>query len=284
MGLSKYKLLVDKRCDFVDCDIVVRTYNEAGNVIPFIRSIKKNNNVRVNFIFLDSGSDDGTLELLKSQDVTIFTIEKEFFNFGETLDFLFSCAKSEWVFSFSAHVGIKGENVLEKSIYYMKKYNAVSGYMRQMENEKNGCSILEKIFIDRCFYKTDKPVIIKGTSQIPSNAAAVYRKEAWEKCRFGIINGSEDKNWARENYKKGATMIYIGNIVVEHSHNEHPSKYYKRMLMNYREQHRMGVKRNCYIQFIKVFLGIMCFGMKFCAFDAFEYAKANYRASKEIYK
>lgn len=79
-------------------------------------------------------------------------------------------------------------------------------------------------------------------------------------------------------------MIYIGNIVVEHSHNEHPSKYYKRMLMNYREQHRMGVKRNCYIQFIKVFLGIMCFGMKFCAFDAFEYAKANYRASKEIYK
>lgn len=284
MDHSKYKVLVDKRFDDADCDVVVRTYNEAGNILSFIRSVKEKSNLKVNLMFLDSGSDDGTLELLKTQDVTIFTVEKQFFNFGDTLDFLFSCGKAKWIFSFSAHVDINEKNMLETSIKYMEKYKASSGYMRQIENQKNGCSILEKIFINRCFYKTDKPVIIKGCSQIPSNAAAVYRRDAWEKCKFGSVNGSEDKKWARDNYKNGQIMIYMGNIKVEHSHNESPSKYYKRMLINYREQQGMGVKRNSYIQFLKIFLGIMCFGIKFCIMDAYHYAIANYHASKEIYR
>lgn len=285
MNLEIYKCLIDNRSSSVECDIVVRTYNEVGNITRFIREIKNQKKCNYNIIFLDSGSDDGTLELLKyEENISLYTVPKEKFNFGDSLDFLVSRAMSNIVISFSAHVDILDDLLVRKAIDYLEDFGAVAGYFRQKPNGYTGCSLLEKMFLKKIFFQTKFPTFILGNSQIPSNAASIYKKDIVSKYLFGESEGSEDKKWARRVSKANYKLLYMGNLIVFHSHNENEKQYYNRMIINYREQLKLGVNRCKYIQFIKIFNAMLLCGVFETAKEAYKFAKANYLATKEVYK
>ena len=63
----------------MNLDIVVPCYNERDNIEVFYREIERNlKDIEWNIIFVDDGSDDGTLDIIKKLDVKYIRLSRNF--------------------------------------------------------------------------------------------------------------------------------------------------------------------------------------------------------------
>ena len=63
----------------MNLDIVVPCYNERDNIEVFYREIERNlTDIEWNIIFVDDGSDDGTLDIIKKLDVKYIRLSRNF--------------------------------------------------------------------------------------------------------------------------------------------------------------------------------------------------------------
>lgn len=280
-----YRTVLDVIEKAKECDIVVRIKDEEKNLHRFYNSLKIQKNINFNIIILDSGSRDKSIDIVRLWDNTsLFLVDEENFNFGESLNFLFSKCKSKYIFSFSAHVYFDDEYLLYDIIKYLNGSNCVAGYIRQCPNIYTGCSCVEKAFLRRNFKKSHTPEIFKkSTKKIYfSNAASIYDRKFWQKNKFDSIHGSEDQVWAKRVLDRENIIVYFGNKHVYHSHNEEPSKFYERLLLNYRQQFSFSkIKKNPYYVFIKYFLGIIYYEGIGEIYTAYNYAIVALKASKD---
>jgi glycosyltransferase involved in cell wall biosynthesis len=210
----------------------VRVKNEARAIPEFLRRLdRQQNRDNVELIFLDSGSTDGTVELLGKVDCNLYQIAPEDFQFGSTCNLLMSLSKSPVCVFLSGHVLLQDENILQTVLRRLSGNEAAALYFRQVTGELFGSTASQRAYLARRFPEGKQSIILQDPGSF-SNAASALTRTAWERTPFPEVTASEDFLWAKQHLIAGGKLEYFPHLTVEHSHCESPDDIYRRVRIN----------------------------------------------------
>lgn len=172
---------------------------------------------------VDSGSTDGTVELMQAADVKVDRIPQSEFGHGRTRNLIASRARGE-LFAFLTHDARPIGNGWLKALTKPFDDPAVAGaYGRQVAPAD--AAVIEIHLMDYIYPDHDRLVTLgpRERFQMPthffSNANSMLRRSVWERIPFqdGVIM-CEDQWWAKAALKQGLSIAYSSSAVVMHSH------------------------------------------------------------------
>jgi rhamnosyltransferase len=198
--------------------IIIRTYNESKHLEDLLIAIndQKLNGIEAEIIVVDSGSIDGTLEIIKKFDTRLIHIKKEEFTFGRSLNIGCDAARGEALVFISGHCIPKGDEWLSELIEPLKNKRSEYVYGRQIGDEYSKYS--ERQLLNKYFPDESK---IPQEGFFCNNATSAILKSVWEKDKFDEeLTGLEDMALAKKLVKKKLRIGYVASSVVYHLHDE----------------------------------------------------------------
>ena len=218
---------------------------------------------KIEVIVIDSGSTDGTLDLLKEYPVRIHHLPPKEFNHGETRNLGMQLSRGEFLVMTVQDATPATENWLEIMLEHFSD-PAVAGVCGQQivghDRDKNPLQWFfpaseakpEKIV----FEDPAKFVSMTGKQQHAfcnwDDVNAMYRKSAKEKIPFRKLMFSEDTLWAKDALSQGQTLVYDYRARVFHYHHQNFKFYFKRfyivLYQNYKFYHYIKFPKNPLVQ------------------------------------
>lgn len=198
---------------------VVYLTKNGGSI--FEKSLKAVFSQKVEFGFeviaIDSGSADGTVEIIQSHPVRLYQILPHEFNFGLTRDYGFSLAKGALVVVISQDAVPVGEQWL---------HDLISPFADDSVSAVQGMDVLpqetELFYWDkvRLFYHTrDCQKWMNAYNNIGmSFTCCAIRRSAWEGNQLGRVEMSEDKVFQKKLSEKGCKIVFRQEAQDYHSH------------------------------------------------------------------
>lgn len=206
--------------------IVIRCYNEAEHLPKLFSELKRQTFSDYEVIVVDSGSDDGTLDIVQNEDVVLEHIEKERFSFGRSLNIGCAAASGEFLVFISAHCYPEGPDWLENLLCGFENTKVAAVYGRQRgvpESHFSERQIFKRWFPDVSIERQDNP--------FSNNANCAIRRALWEEYRYDeSLTGLEDVAWAQQVMRNGWWISYRADAGVIHVHNESPSQISNRYM------------------------------------------------------
>lgn len=200
--------------------VAVRLKNEIELLPAFWESLERQTALdEVEFIFLDSGSTDGTLEFLLEKRCTVYTIESSEFSFSKTCNLLFELSLPPVICFLSGHVQVVEEKFFQEIIDFCCNRKLVAGYVRQVPSELAGYSPYEVAYLARTFPTFTEKVVDIGLNHSFSNSASFITRDSWLLTPIPEVIASEDWVWANQHILKGGKIYYLSHLSVRHSHN-----------------------------------------------------------------
>lgn len=200
--------------------VVIRCYNEANHIGRLLDGLRSQEFDDFETVVVDSGSTDGTLEIVKEHDVTLVHIPQEEFSFGRSLNLGCSQTRGEYLVFISAHCYPMGSDWLMNLIDAFRdpKVAAVYGLQR---------GIASSHFSERQVFRTWFPEFSESRQNNPfsNNANCAIRRELWEIHRYDEeLTGLEDVAWAQAVMREGWWISYRADAGVVHVHDESPNQ------------------------------------------------------------
>lgn len=168
-------------------------------------------------IAVDSGSTDGTLEILKERPVRVHSIKPEEFNFGLTRDYGFSLARGGIVIAMSQDAVPAGRSWLKDLVapFDDPSVAAVQG----VEEIPPGADVFYWHKARLFYYTRECTGWIRRHGGIGlSFVCCAVRRSVWEENRLGAVEMSEDKVFQKKLREKRKRIIMQGKAAVFHSH------------------------------------------------------------------
>ncbi len=223
--------------------------NKVSVVIPVkngIHTIKKcidgilSQNISVEeIVVIDSGSTDGTIELLKKYDkVKLIEIPSSEFNHGETRNIGVQHASCEYVVLTVQDAWPVDENWLDNLFKGLVNKDVVAVCGQQVvphDPDKNPAQwfkpystpeVITRRFSEDEFGKLSPEAMSQACSW--DNVTALYKKETLLQIPFQNTIFAEDKIWAKEALANGCTIAYNYAARVYHYHHEDAEFAFKR--------------------------------------------------------
>jgi rhamnosyltransferase len=180
-------------------------------------------------IIVDSGSTDGTLDVLRDYPVRLFGIPPETFNHGLTRNDGVRQAAGRLIYLTVQDSWQKDDNSLEKMRQYFDD-PAVAGVCGVQGippgpefDPVHGHKPIDDPSVQRIHF-TDQQVFEALTPQQQANVCAwddvnaMYRKEALVKFPFPETDFAEDMAWAKAALRSGMVLVKDSGAVVYHYH------------------------------------------------------------------
>lgn len=258
--------------------VLVRVRNEMRALHEFWRRLSSQTIFsKIECVFLDSESTDGTLEFLRELPITLYQIAPSDFNFGSSCNLLMSKSQSPVAVFLSGHVLLEQRDALERLHAVLSTNQSAAAYMRQVPNSLWGASTYECAYLARRFPRKDSYETYQMLNPGGfSNAGSGLTRAAWLRNPFPEVHGSEDFIWAETHLKLGGKLFYLPNITILHSHKELPDAVFERVRLNALAR---GVKGS-YLKSAYYFCGILVRMLERGASltEAFDYARSHARA------
>lgn len=196
--------------------IVIRCYNEVDHIGGVVKGVKDQSMTDVEVIAVDSGSTDGTLDLLVDQEVKLVHISKDQFSFGRSLNMGCAAARGELLVFLSAHCYPAERDWLSHLVAGFEDPGVAAVYGRQRGVDGSAFSehqILKRWFPDESSDRQDTPFL--------NNANCAIRRSVWEEFPYDEdLPGLEDVAWANEVMAAGWAISYRADATVFHVHHE----------------------------------------------------------------
>lgn len=196
--------------------VVIRCYNEEEHIGGVVEAVKAQDFSDAEIIAVDSGSTDGTLEILKEHDVTIVQIPKESFSFGRSLNLGCATATGEFLVFLSAHCYPTDHSWLGNLLAGFVDPEVAAVYGRQRAVATSAFSehqVLKRWFPDETLPRQDGPFL--------NNANCAVRRSVWEQFPYDEdLPGLEDVAWATTVRGAGWWIGYRADATVHHVHDE----------------------------------------------------------------
>lgn len=204
-----------------EVSVVVRCLNEAEHIGRLFDGLKEQTFRDFEIIVVDSGSTDGTLEIVKDQDdVRLLHIDKEEFSFGRSLNLGCDAASGEFLVAISAHCYPTDQFWLENvvSAFEDRKVGVVYGKQRGPETAPlSERRVFEKWFPEHSVARQYHPFC--------NNANCAVRRDLWSEYRYDEdLPGLEDMALALESMRDGYRIAYRADAGVVHVHDETPAQ------------------------------------------------------------
>ncbi|RKY02700.1 MAG: hypothetical protein DRP55_02535 [Spirochaetes bacterium] len=236
----------------VDISIVILTKNGTPYIKEVLEAIyQQKTSLRFEIIAVDSGSTDGTLNILKKFSVILHQISPEKFNHGGTRNLGISLSKGKLIILLTQDATPADENWMENLTKDLWNDPMVAGvYARKIPRIESN-PIERREVIQFPFEGGTQKLIFRISDhgwehyrkyahiyRYFSNTCSAIRRSVWEKIPFREVNFAEDNLWAQEVLEAGYTKIYEPAAAVYHSHDYSPIVYMRRCF-----DHACGMKQ-----------------------------------------
>lgn len=213
--------------------VLVRVKDEAHAIDEFWKRLSSQTLAKhFEVIFLDSGSCDGTRELIMNLPVNLYEIPSAVFNFGSSCNLMVSLSSAPIVCFLSGHVLLENEKSIETAYNAIGGYSHGAAYLRQIPNKLWGASRYEELFLAHRYPECGGQVVECRNPAGFSNAGSLMTRLSWERNRFRDIHGSEDYFWAKKHLELGGQLFYVSSASIMHSHRESPEQVFRRVFLN----------------------------------------------------
>jgi rhamnosyltransferase len=195
--------------------VVIRSKDEArwiGRLIDILRA--QTIAARLELIVVDSGSADGTVEIVRARGIDPIEIAPSTFTFGGALNTGCEAAGAPLIIALSAHAFPPDERWAERAV-------------AAFENERVACACGDERGPDgsplRAPVLQDAAHARKHPFWGYSNGAGAFRTDLWrERPWRPDMPGTEDKEWAWAWLEQGWLVRIDPDLGVEHDHSHDP--------------------------------------------------------------
>lgn len=168
-------------------------------------------------VIVDSGSTDGTIEMVKRYPARFYTISPEEFNFGRTRDYGFSLARGEFIATISQDVVPCDDRWLERMTANFAEDENIAATQGTTKLPLNA-DVFYWEKKESYYYTSD---VLKWFDQCPFNLSFVncaVRKSFWQNHHMGSIPFSEDKVFCKSIYEAGKKVEVVRDAACYHGH------------------------------------------------------------------
>ena len=195
--------------------VVIRVKDEAravGQVLDLLAT----QSVRPQIVVVDSGSTDGTLDVVRRPGVELIEIPAASFTYGGALNTGTERATADVVVALSAHSYPKDDRWLERMLDAMAdpRVACASGQGAGPDGKPLHANLLQDLAMAQ-----SRP--LWGYS----SHAGAFRRSLWAQRPFRAdMPFTEDKEWAWYWLQRGRLACLGPGLTVEHSHNDDPPR------------------------------------------------------------
>jgi len=205
--------------------IIIPTKNEATNIGPCLDQVYAQ---RVDFSFevlvIDSGSQDGTIDIVKQYPARLLQIAPGEFHHARTRNLGGRASAGTYLVLLSGDAIPADEGWLSALVSNFQEPGVAAVYGRQLAKRD---AKPERAFFMQHRYGTQRLVKSANGSTAGkyllyqfSNVNAAIRRDVWEQTPFPEdINAYEDFSFAIQVIKRGHKIVYEPHAAVFHSHN-----------------------------------------------------------------
>ena len=195
-------------------DIVIRCFNEAHWLEKTHESINLQKTRPNKVIFVDSGSEDDSVNLAEKFNWHIVKYEEKPFNYSKSLNIGLLNSESDLVMILSAHCLLYDELCAINMIKEFNNHKIGAVFGRQLPTKNSTSHDVRDLLT-----VFGRERLVYSVHPFFHNAFAMIRKNCWKIKKFNEkVNGIEDRIWAREITQLGYSVIYQPKAAVYHEH------------------------------------------------------------------
>lgn len=205
--------------------LIMRSKNEQPYTEHALRALKSQTFHDFVLYNVDSGSTDGTLEVIRkfnANQANIVLISPEDYIPGKVLNMMIERSQESIIVFLNADAIPLDSEWLERLLSPILNGKADATMSRQVAR-KDGYFI-----VDYDYIRAYDEINLARNPCFFSAAACAFKRELWEQTKFYDEGISEDLLWSKICQEKGAIFKYVPDSVVEHSHNYTLKQLYRR--------------------------------------------------------
>ncbi|MFN7139371.1 MAG: glycosyltransferase family 2 protein [Limisphaerales bacterium] len=205
--------------------IILRSYNEAWALKETLPAIKRQDYTNWELIVIDSGSRDGSVQLIEDFKPRLFKqIKPTEYVPPRVMNWGMQMASSNYCIFLNADATPQDEKWPRKLVHPLFDPNTAAVFGRQIP--RPDCEAVYASDYDRCFGDNRESV---NWEHFFSMVSSGVRKDIW--CQRGFnekLQYAEDDEWTRWAKAQGYQIVYVPDSIVMHSHNYTAAQAYKR--------------------------------------------------------
>lgn len=218
----------------MDFSIVIPTKNAGPGFQRVLDAIfSQQTDCQYEVICVDSGSTDGTAELIAKYPARLLTIDSSEFGHGKTRNYGASCGTGKYIVFITQDALPATEKWLQGFYDIMERDEAIAGAFG-IHYPYPDCNLLDARDItglfesfgpnERVYVVEDwdrfvaDPAYVRDLSFFSDNNACIRRTE-WECAPYPDVDFAEDQLWMRARISEGKKKAYTPFAPVYHSHN-----------------------------------------------------------------
>ena len=205
--------------------IIMRSFNEAWALGDTLAAVKAQDLSNWELIVIDSGSTDGSQELIKAANPAHFIqIQPHEYNPSRVMNKGMSLARSKWCIFLNADATPQGKDWLRKLVDALMQPGVAAVFGRQIP--RTDCEAVFACDYDRCFGENRESA---KWDHFFSMVSSGIRKDVWARRSFREdLQYAEDDEYTRWCKAQGYDVRYVADSVVMHSHNYTAAQSWKR--------------------------------------------------------
>jgi rhamnosyltransferase len=205
--------------------VIMRSKNEQPYAEHALRALSNQTYSRFTLYNVDSGSTDGTLELVRRHNLApdrIFQIPPEDYVPGVVLNSMVEKTTEPVIVFLNADAIPLDETWLERLIAPILNGRADATMSRQVARKT--AAFINQYDYERAYSSRN----VTRNHEFFSAAACAFRRELWEETKFYTDGYAEDLAWSCACQAKGARFELVHDSAVEHSHDFTLSQLYRK--------------------------------------------------------
>jgi rhamnosyltransferase len=205
--------------------IIIRSFNEGWALRQTLPALRCQNYGHFELIVIDSGSSDGSQEMIRAVDPDHFIqLRPQDYNPSRVMNRGMEIARAEFGIFLNADATPVDQNWLRPLVTTLFDPKTAAVYGRQIP--RPDCRAVYSCDYERCFGRQRES---KGWDHFFSMVSSGLRKDVWSRRGFlEKMQYSEDDEYTRWCRAQGYKVVYCPESVVIHSHNYTAAQAYKR--------------------------------------------------------
>lgn len=202
-----------------DASVALLTRNGGSLLERLLRAVRaQSTERRIEIVAVDSGSTDGTLEVLARFGARVAHVEAHEFNFGLTRDKVFGMARGEYIVSLSQDAIPADAHWLDNLIAPLSDRAVGASCGRSIPDPHREFPQFYWEASGHFYFTREMRKFARRYGRGLSNANAAYRRETWERLGFGDQPIGEDFKFQTKLHAEGL-RIQFPDAPVLHHHN-----------------------------------------------------------------
>jgi rhamnosyltransferase len=215
--------------------VIMRSFNEGWALRETLPALRTQEYKNWEFIAFDSGSTDGSVELLRQANPRhLIQTQPEQYNPSRVLNRGMQLARAEFGIFLNADATPQGKRWLGPLVQALQHSQTAAVFSRQVP--RPNCRAVYAHDYERCFGPNRESA---SWDHFFSMVSSGLRKDVWSQRGFlEKMQYSEDDEYTRWCRSRGYRVVYCPESVVMHSHNYSPDQAYRRSFGEFNDLRR----------------------------------------------